>query len=109
MYSTTSTHKLPFILTNSATWGIGEAERVIGGKIRITSNIRHDVSIPIDPTESAVLCLVDHLEKLIRTEVGERCPLTSQCCCKLIEQPVSCVVTYSVVMLVVTGGTCIFL
>ena len=67
----TSTHKLPFILTNSATWGIGEAEGVTGGKIRITSNIRHDVSIPIHPTESAVLCLVDHLEKLISTGLNK--------------------------------------
>ena len=61
--------KLPFILTNSLTWGIGEAERLPSGQIRVTSNTLHHLLHPISHEDSNVLRLLDHLEELVRNGI----------------------------------------
>ena len=57
---------IAFILTNSKTWGIGEATRE-GSKIRVTSNFTHAIPSPITFQEKAcaVAGLLDHIEEVI--------------------------------------------
>ena len=55
--------EIPFILTNSNTWGVGIAEKGEGQFIRKTSNTTHYLAWPVD---SVILSsLVGHIEALI--------------------------------------------
>ena len=61
--------KIPFILTNSKEWGIGEAEKVCSKFIRVTSNIVHRITWPIQDTSNPSVCgLLHHLETLLKSD-----------------------------------------
>lgn len=60
-----SHQKINFVLTNSMSWGFGEAVKVSGNMIRVTSIAHHLLPVPINFENEAVYNLLNYLEKLL--------------------------------------------